>query len=224
MVIEDIGYECKVISVTPVVAVGTSGRKRTVALEFKGMESLSVPSCFVIWNSKGVLTVDRPKKIKDTLEGLEPNVTILKPYNGDPPNVLRINYTPSLPHFTIRTVISTISTSISTPISPVSIWHPPSSDQVARQMYRKEQRKIIFRLIVAVIAAIPIFIIGTVFMSLFKADNPGRLYFERPIWIGQVQRGEWASFIISTPVMFYAAEVSWNGILSSCTLKLWRVI
>ena len=47
-VIEDIGYECKVLSVTPVVAVGPSGRKRTVALEFKGMESLSVPRCFVI--------------------------------------------------------------------------------------------------------------------------------------------------------------------------------
>ena len=44
-IIEDIGYECKVISVTPVVAVGTSKWKRTVALEFKGMESLSVPSC-----------------------------------------------------------------------------------------------------------------------------------------------------------------------------------
>ena len=49
-------------------------------------------------------------------------------------------------------------------------------------------------------------------MSLLKADNPGRLYFEKPIWIGQVGRGEWASFIISTPVMFYAAGVSWNGI------------
>ena len=47
-VIEDIGYECKVISATPVVAVGTSGPERTVALEFKGMESLSVSSCFVI--------------------------------------------------------------------------------------------------------------------------------------------------------------------------------
>ena len=46
-VIEDIGYECKVISVVPVVAEGTSGRRRTVALEFKGMESLSVPSGFV---------------------------------------------------------------------------------------------------------------------------------------------------------------------------------
>ena len=42
--IEDIGYECKVISVTPIVAAGTSGRRRTVALEFKDMETLSVPS------------------------------------------------------------------------------------------------------------------------------------------------------------------------------------
>ena len=41
-VIEDIGYECKVLSVTSVAVVEPS------ALEFKGMESLSVPSCFVI--------------------------------------------------------------------------------------------------------------------------------------------------------------------------------
>jgi Cu+-exporting ATPase len=146
------------------------------------------------------------------MDGFETNVNILKPYASDPPNVLRISYTPSVPHFTIRTVIFTISTAMSTPtgISPVSIWHPPSSDQVARQMYLKEQRKIVFRLIVAVMAAIPIFIIGIVYMSLLKADNPGRLYFERSIWIGRVARGEWASFIISTPVMFYAAEVSWK--------------
>ena len=119
-----------------------------------------------------------------------------------------------MPDFTIRTIISTISTAMSTPIPLVSIWHPPSSDEIARQMYRKDQKKLVFRLIVAVMAAIPIFIIGIVYMSLLKADNPGRLYFERPIWKGQVQRGEWASFIISTPVMFYAAGVSWNGILS----------
>ena len=103
---------------------------------------------------------------------------------------------------------------MSTPISSISIWHPPSSDQVARQLYRKEQRILVFRLIVAITAAIPIFIIGIVYMSLLKADNPGRLYFEKPIWIGQVGRGEWASFIISTPVMFYAAGVSRNGLLS----------
>ena len=44
-VIEDIGYECKVISVTPVVPLEASKWRRTVALEFKGMVSLSVPSC-----------------------------------------------------------------------------------------------------------------------------------------------------------------------------------
>jgi Cu+-exporting ATPase len=144
----------------------------------------------------------------------------MKPYSSDPPNVLRISYTPSVPYFTIRTVISSISTAMSTPtgISPVSIWHPPSSDQVARQMYLKEQRKLVFRLIVAVMAAIPIFVIGTVYMSLLKVDNPGRLYFERPIWIGQVARGEWASFIVSTPVMFYAAGVSKNTLLFALNL------
>ncbi|KAF8810646.1 heavy metal translocatin [Phlegmacium glaucopus] len=189
-IIEDIGYECKVISVTPVAAVGTSGRvdkTRSVAVEFHGMEYL-------------------PKKIEDILEEFGSNVTILKPYTSDPLNVLRITYTPSAPHFTIRTIISTISITTSTPISAISIWHPPSSDEVSRQMYRKEQKKLLLRLMVAIIAAIPIFIIGIVYMSLLKADNPGRLYFERPIWKGQVARGEWALFIISTPVMFYAAE------------------
>ncbi|TFK31187.1 hypothetical protein BDQ12DRAFT_701635 [Crucibulum laeve] len=189
-IIEDIGYECKVISVTPMVAVGASERvdkRRNIAVEFEGMKSL-------------------PREIKNILEEFEPNVTILKPFSSDPLNVLRISYTSSAPHFTIRTIISTISTNMSTPITAVSIWHPPSSDEVARQMYRKEQRKLLFRLIVAIIAAIPIFIIGIVYMSLVKADNPGRLYFERPVWTGQVARGEWALFIISTPVMFYAAE------------------
>ena len=47
--IEDIGYECKVISATPVVDIGTlAPRGRNVALEFKSIKSLSDPSCFVI--------------------------------------------------------------------------------------------------------------------------------------------------------------------------------
>ena len=41
--IEDIGYECKVVSVTPVISVGASGevdKTRTVAIELQGMKSL----------------------------------------------------------------------------------------------------------------------------------------------------------------------------------------
>jgi hypothetical protein len=93
-------------------------------------------------------------------------------------------------------------------MTTVSIWHSPSSDQVAHQMYQKEKRKIIFRLIVAITAAIPIFIIGVLCMSLLKADNPCRLYFAQPVLVGQINRGEWALFFLSMPVMFYAAEVS----------------
>ena len=47
-VIEDIGFECKVISLIPVVAVGTSKGKRSLAVEFKGMQSLSVPASFAL--------------------------------------------------------------------------------------------------------------------------------------------------------------------------------
>ena len=139
---------------------------------------------------------------------------MLEPHTSDPPNVFRINYPPFAPHFTIRTIISVISTATSTPISQVSVWHPPSSDEVARQMYKKEQRRLLFRLIVAIIAVIPMFIIGIVYMSLLGTNNPGRIYFEKPVWMGQVSRGQWALFIISTPVMFYAAQVSGNEMIS----------
>jgi Cu+-exporting ATPase len=86
-------------------------------------------------------------------------------------------------------------------------------------MYRKEQRDLLIRLVVAVIAVIPIFIIGIVYMSLLNEGSPGRKYFETPIWAGQVTRGEWALFFASTPVMFYAAEVRlW--LISSLVLDL----
>ena len=42
-VIEDIGFECTVVSLIPVVAVGASTGKRSVAVEFKGMQSVLVP-------------------------------------------------------------------------------------------------------------------------------------------------------------------------------------
>lgn len=68
--------------------------------------------------------------------------------------------------------------------------------------------KLLLRLVTAVVFAIPIFIIGIVYMSLVKEDNPGRQFFGQPVWAGQVSRGEWALFILATPIMFYSASVS----------------
>ena len=63
--IEDIGYECKVVSVTP-ITVGTSRRvdhKRIVAVEFQGMKSLSVPR-FQVLNSVGLTSSTDQTKSK----------------------------------------------------------------------------------------------------------------------------------------------------------------
>ena len=132
---------------------------------------------------------------------------VLDPHTNDPSNVLRLNYSPLAPEFTIRTILSAISTS-ATPSVSVAVFRSPSSDDLARRMYRKEQMKLLLRLTAAVIISIPIFIIGIVYMSLVKEDNPGRHFFEERLWAGQVSRGEWVLFILSTPIMFYCASVS----------------
>lgn len=136
-------------------------------------------------------------------------LTIESPYQRDPANVIRVSYTPSAPAFTIRTILAALThAQPPNPVSRISVWHPPSSDDIARIMYRKEQRQLLQRLVIAILACIPILIIGIVFMSLVKEDNPGRLYLEERIWAGQVMRGEWALFILATPIMFYSAMVS----------------
>ena len=68
--------------------------------------------------------------------------------------------------------------------------------------------KLLLRLAAAVIISIPIFIIGIVYMSLVKKESPGRQFFDERLWAGQVSRGEWVLFILSTPIMFYSASVS----------------
>ncbi|KAH9478189.1 Copper-transporting ATPase RAN1 [Psilocybe cubensis] len=190
--IEDIGYECTIVGIVAIGAAKMSkGTTRSVAVEFRGLGT--VPS-----DASDVLH-------KLSLTSLSP-LTIEAPNQQDPANVLRFSYTPSAPNFTIRTIIKALSNTLPTsPISRILLWHPPSSDDMARSMYRKEQRNLLQRLVVAVLACIPILIIGIVYMSLVKKDNPGRRYFEERIWAGQVMRGEWALFILATPVMFYSA-------------------
>ncbi|KDR84367.1 hypothetical protein GALMADRAFT_56340 [Galerina marginata CBS 339.88] len=202
--IEDIGYECQVISVTPISPAGTSrqvGSTRAVALEIKGMHRIF-----------------SPKDVIDTLEQFGPNLTVLKPHTSDPRNVLRLNYSPHAPEFTIRTILSAISAA--SPVE-VSMWHPPSIDDLARIIYRREQKQLLLRLLIAVIVAIPIFIIGIVYMSLVKEDNPVRRYFDQSLWVGAVSRGEWVLFILATPVMFYSAEAFHRRSLQELWF-LWR--
>lgn len=138
-------------------------------------------------------------KLGDKIEIEEP----LKSHN-DPKSVIKLSYTPSPPDFTIRNIIQTIAT-VKSPPFEVSIVKPPSLEERARIMHAQEQRNLLYRLISAIVLAIPTFIIGIVYMTLVPAANETRMWFMHPIWAGNASRAQWALFILATPAMFYSA-------------------
>lgn len=139
------------------------------------------------------------------LEPFGDQIQIVKPLSTHTDSVLTISYQPAPPSFSIRTIISAI-TSSSSPSFGVSVYHPPTLEELSRALRLRERRDIMFRLIFAVIAAIPTFIIGIVYMTLVKGGNPVKEYLMEPIWAGNASRSEWALLFIATPVMFYSAN------------------
>ena len=138
------------------------------------------------------------------LEHLKPKVAIVKPITARTDPILQISYTPEPSVFTIRTIISAI-TSANSPPYDVSIYHPPTIEERARRMQLRERRSLLYRLTFSLVVAIPTFIIGIVYMTLVPRQNPTRMYLMTPIWAGRVPRAVWTLFIMSTPVMFYSA-------------------
>lgn len=164
-----------------------------------------------------------PSKIMDALRAYidRSQVRVLKAPTIENP-IVELEYTPSPPSLTIRHLIHTIAASKS-PESPfiVSVYKPPTLEERSRRMHVREQRALLFRLLFAVIVAIPTFIIGIVYMSLVPAHGPTRMWFMAPLWAGNASRMEWALFIMATPVYFYSA-----GLFHTRSLKeiraLWR--
>ncbi|KAH8773377.1 Cu2+-exporting ATPase [Hyaloscypha sp. PMI_1271] len=76
-----------------------------------------------------------------------------------------------------------------------TIYHPPTIEERSRAMQLRERRRLLLRLLLSFIVAIPTFLISVVWMSLGK------------MWAGADTRGEWALFFLATPVMFLAADV-----------------
>lgn len=143
------------------------------------------------------------------LEPIASQINILKPLTDHNDPILRLEYTPSPPDFTIRTILDLFSASKpeSAPTHPFSatLHQPPTLEERAKRMHAQEQRALLLRLAFSFVAAIPTFIIGVVYMSLVGHENETRRWFMRPLWTGNVSRMEWALFFLATPVMFYSA-------------------
>lgn len=82
-----------------------------------------------------------------------------------------------------------------------------SIDEYLRKLGKKETRKILRKLVLATIIAIPTFVFGIVGMSLLPKHNKFRVWLEDPLWTGNVSRVMWIVFFLSTPVYFFAADV-----------------
>jgi heavy metal translocating P-type ATPase len=189
--IDDLGYDAAVIKVESCDASETENdgpRERTVVIAIDGMYSEHCPErimkAFILAVGDSVLINQRP-----TL--------------NDPR--LSVTYTPQPPDLTARRFISIINSSHET--FSAAIDRPPSVEERSRAIQHREQRHILLRLLFTLCVAIPTFVIGIVYMSLVPSTNKTRMWFEEPLWSGQASRTEWALFIMTTPVMFFGADV-----------------
>jgi P-type Cu+ transporter len=189
--IDDLGYDATVVKVENCDAPETENdgpRERTVVIAIDGMFCEHCPQrimkAFVAAVGDSVLINQQP-----TL--------------NDPR--LSVTYTPESPDLTARRFISIINSTHEA--FSATIDRPPSVEERSRAVQHREQRRILLRLLFTFCVAIPTFVIGILYMSLVPSTNKTRMWFEEPIWSGQASRTEWALFIMTTPVMFFGADV-----------------
>ena len=185
--IEDAGFDAKLYSLEQCGAAENEQFERHVSIKIDGMYS---PYC----SAKALLAIEKAYGNKVQVEKA--------PSLANP--IMRVRYVAKPPHFTIRHILATLS-SCDRAFIP-SIYHPPTIEDRSRALHAKERRRILVRLALSIIAAIPAFIIGIVFMSILPSHSPTRIFIMQDSGIGGVSRAEWALFIIATPVYFCAAD------------------
>ncbi|KAL5360399.1 E1-E2 ATPase-domain-containing protein [Aspergillus floccosus] len=200
-IISDLGYKAALSDIESRAPSDQRTAKRTVTIQVDGMHC---PQC--------------PQRVLDALSSFGDRLDVTgSPAKGQ--DRLTVSYTPDAPIFTIRDILRAIA-DVDEAFT-VSIYHPPTLEERSMAMHRRHLWRISRRLILAVLTAIPTFIIGIVYMSLVPKDNPGVRYLEEPMWAGQVSRMEWALFIMATPVYFFAADIFHRRMLTELK-ALWR--
>lgn len=186
--IDDLGYDATIITRESVSQEQESTSSRTIMLAIDGMYCDHCPQRIV----------DALRELGSTSLVVDKAPTIKRP-------VMTITYTPKLPDFTARKLVTVVSAQGEQ--FKVSVYHPPSLEERSQAMQQSERKRILYRLLFSFLAAIPTFLLGVVYMSLVPSSNSVRMYMMESAWAGRAARVDWALFIIATPVMFFAADV-----------------
>ena len=205
--VKDIGFEAtlqhvRAIQVDRLPINGTSrtppqDTRRSVAIQVDGMYCEHCPLKIMSIMDTFLVTVEKP------------------PSRGSP--VVEISYVPDAPAFTLRTLLKAIEAK--DPAFQAKVHHEKSLEERSRQMQRQQRNAIVRRLVLAVIAAIPTFIIGVVYMDLVASTDRTRMYFEQTL--SGVERSIWTMFVLATPVYFYSANLFHRKALKELR-ALWR--
>ena len=180
--IEDAGYEVTESSIKQENKQQTETAIRNASIHVDGMHC---PDC--------------PRRILSTLKSLP--IQVDKPLSIDYP-IITISYTPNAPLYTIRTIIEAIENVDKA--FDVSLHKPRSVEERSRRMLARERKALLARAILTIVTAIPTFIIGVVYMNLVPKTDPGQMYLMETLH--GVSRAEWATFIMATPVYFFATD------------------
>ena len=187
--LREMGYKATIVSVEDISSPQpVQSSERTVTLHVEGM---FCEHC--------------PQRVTSALaNAFHTSVTITQRLTVKSP-IITVAYIPSAPDLTARRLVSVINSAHEA--FDCSVYRPPSFEERSRAIQHYEQRRILLRLVFTFIVAIPTFVIGVVFMSLLPAKDRTRKWFEEPVWVGSVSRIEWALFIMTTPVMFFGADL-----------------
>ena len=193
-IVEDLGYDaaterCDIIADQPQEGSSRKNKsKRTVMLKIDGMFCKHCPSRIlemIKTKYPETITIDKPPTFKDP--------------------IMIVVYSPSPPNTRIRQIINTIE-SVDDQFH-ARIHTPPSIEQRSQATQRREKKRLLFRLFLSFIVAIPTFLIGVVWMSLVPSSNRFRRFFEQVAWAGANTRADWVMFILATPIFLFAADV-----------------
>ena len=188
--IEDKGYDCHVENIVEVGRLQEKKQQaeRTVMIRIAGMFCDHCPQ----------------RVVEALLSSFHKRIAIDKPPSREDP-IMKITYHPQHGTITIRSILAAIHGVSDQFIA--TIYHPPTIEERSQAIQLRERRRLLQRLLLSFIVAIPTFLISVVWMSLVPSTNRTRIFFQQKMWAGAGTRTQWALFFLATPVMFLAADI-----------------
>lgn len=198
--IEDLGYEATLDTLVPLDKEKSVTQERTVDILFQGVYC---PRC--------------PPRVARSLAGFRRQIEILDEPTEERP-IMRIRYVPDAPAFTIRHILAAIEAG--DPALSASVYHPATIEERSKQILRRHQLRLLYRVVLTGIICVPTFILGVVFMSLVPSSNATKRYLTAP-WTAGISRLQISLFVMATPVYSLAADMFHTRAIKEIK-ALWR--